>query len=173
MGEAERGYIGICLNTKIFYNIHSFVITISYTNTNMDAQKSTIFISVTAAIVASLLVSAGMTYSLRGYVGDYGSEYAEEMMNEENAGGSEGCESDSDCDVGVCEEGSCVEWEECQTDEDCGEGEQCALNYCVTEAECESDSDCAEDEYCSYAGWCMEDEEVAEDTSGKEAMPEE
>jgi len=68
------------------------------------------------------------------------------------------CETDDDCADGevVCEEGECVVAPGCETDDDCAEGEVCEEEVCVPSVgqECSETSDCAEGEVCEE-GVCV------------------
>jgi len=80
------------------------------------------------------------------------------------------CETDDDCADGeVCEEEVCVVAPGCETDDDCADGEVCEEEVCVPSVgqPCSETSDCAEGEVCEegecvVAPGCETDDDCAE-----------
>ena len=99
------------------------------------------------------------------------------------------CDSNDDCDGGICHNGSCrpcvndgecsddgsevcegglcVESAECSDDDDCRPHEECVDDQCVLRPECTFDDDCGEDERCiggtcTYTPECKDDDDCSD-----------
>lgn len=73
------------------------------------------------------------------------------------------CVFSSQCESGLCVNGSCLAVGGCAIDAHCMEGQICMDNVCIARPECLSDAECGDGRICNASNACEDDVECRQD----------
>jgi hypothetical protein len=74
------------------------------------------------------------------------------------------CVFSTQCDSGLCVNGSCLAAGACVVDANCNEGQICSNGECVARPECLNDDECGDGRICNASGSCEDDVECRIDS---------